>query len=153
MPIKLQITETIAAPPERVYEALTDLDDAKRWMKGLKSIEKLTQGPFGPGTKWRETRKFMGHQASEVFEVIAAEPSQRLEIFCDGKSGTSKRGHYRFTYVLKPDGEGTRLELLGEISQVGWFGELLGRLFAGLYKSAIARDITALKQTLESAKS
>lgn len=150
MPIKMQLSETIAAPPERVYAVLSDLDQASRWMQGLVSLEKLTQGSFGAGTRWRETRKMMWHQASEVFEVAAAEPASRIELFCDGKNGTSKTGHYRFTYRLTPQDGGTRLDLDSEISQLGWFGELVGSLFSGTYNKLIAKDLSALKKHLES---
>lgn len=150
MAVKMQLSETIAAPPERVYAVLSDLDQASQWMQGLISLEKLTQGSFGVGTSWRETRKLMGHRASEVFEVASAEPGSRIALFCDGKNGTSRSGHYRFTYRLSPYGGGTRLELDGEITQLGWFGELLSSLFSGTYKKLIARDLTALKKHLES---
>jgi uncharacterized protein YndB with AHSA1/START domain len=152
MTINMEIKETIAAPPERVFATLTDLDGASAWMRGLVEIEKLTQGPFGAGTRWREVRRFMGQKASEIFEVIDVEPARRVELFCDGKNGTSKSGHYRFTYTLVPKDAETELTLALELSQLTWLGEQLGRLFAGLYRSMIAKEVRAMKSYIESAR-
>jgi uncharacterized protein YndB with AHSA1/START domain len=149
MPVKIELEETIAAPPERVFDALTDLEMAPAWMPGLIELEKLTQGPFSVGTRWREVRRFIGHRSSETFEVTRSEPNEALEVFCDGKNGTSKGGHFRFSYTLSPEGSETRLKLTTEISQLGWFGELMGRLFAGPYKSMIARELRAMKSFIE----
>jgi hypothetical protein len=69
----------------------------------------------------------------------------------DGKNGTSKGGHYRFTYRLSPQDEATVVDLTGEISQLSPIGEFFGRLFSGAYKSLIAKDLKAIKSHLESA--
>ena len=60
-------------------------------------MEKLTHGEFGPGTKFRETRKFFGKTASEVFEVVAADPPRRVTLSVDGKATTTwKKGDARY---------------------------------------------------------
>jgi carbon monoxide dehydrogenase subunit G len=150
--IKIELRETIAAPPEQVFETLTDLDKAGAWMQGLIQVEKLTQGPVGVGTRWREVRRFMLQKASDIFEVTAADPPRRIELFCDGRNGTSRDGHYRFTYTLAAVDSETELNLSLEITQLSSFGDLMGRLFAGAYKSLIAKEIRAMKSYVESAR-
>jgi hypothetical protein len=90
-------------------------------------MEKLTPGVFGPGTKFRETRKMFGKSATELFEVVAVRPPLRLELFVDGTQGTSKRGRFDYVYEFEPDRDGTRVSLTGAVSQVPWYAELLGR--------------------------
>ena len=152
MPIHFEVQCTIPAPPQRVYDALTDLDRAGEWMQNLVGIEKLTQGPFAPGTRWREMRRFLGQRTSEIFEVSAADPGRRIEVFCEGKNGTSKVGEYRFTYALEPEGTDTNLKLTADITQLGWMSDLVMRLFSGAYRSTIANELRAMSTYLERTK-
>jgi uncharacterized protein YndB with AHSA1/START domain len=149
--IRFELTETIAAPPERVFAIMTDIPAAAHWMPGFVRIERLTGGEFGPGTRFRETRKMYGHEATEEFEVVAMEPPRALELHVDGTKGSSKRGLYRFRYRLEPDaaGAGTRVVLAGELTGLNRLMELLGRLMAGTFKKACAKDLAAMKAYIE----
>ena len=46
----------IAAPSERVFAALTDLDNAPKLLSGIGEVQLLTPGPLGKGSRFRETR-------------------------------------------------------------------------------------------------
>lgn len=152
MPIEFSVRREIAASPDRVFAALKDLDAASQWMPNLVGIEKLTPGRFGVGTKWRETRRMFGREASEVFEVTGAEPGKSLELYVDGTQGSSKRGHYRFRYRLEPSGPHTTLTLAAEIGGMGFLLELLGRLMLGSFKKAIVSDLEAMAHYIEGSK-
>jgi uncharacterized protein YndB with AHSA1/START domain len=145
----MTLREEIAAPPERVFEVLTDLDHAGKWMPNLVRIERLTGAGFRAGTRWRETRKMFGREAAEEFEVQGYEPGKSIELFIDGTKGASKKGYYRFRYNLMPIGKKTLVTLNGEIGGVGKFMEFIGRLFVGAMKKAIAKDLSAMKSYIE----
>ena len=149
MPITFTLTERIAATPERVFAHLTDIDRWSQWMPKVMGIEQLTPEPFGVGTQWRETRQMYGRSATEQFEVTACSPPRTLSLYVDGRKGSSGKAEYRFDYVLVPEGSGTRLELRGEISGMGWWGDLLGRLLGGMFKKAIAQDNAAFRAYVE----
>lgn len=149
MALTFTLTEHIAAPPERVYAHLIDIQTWAEWMPNLVRIETLTPPPFGAGTQWRETRKMYGREASEHFEVTAFTPPRSLSLFVDGRKGSSGKVEYRFDYVFVPEGSGTRLELRAEISGMGWFMALIGRLMIGMFKKAIAQDNAAFKAYVE----
>jgi carbon monoxide dehydrogenase subunit G len=151
MTIHMTLREEIAAPPDRVFEVLTDLDGASRWMPNFVRIEKLTPGPLRVGSQWRETRKMFGKESTEQFEVTGLERDRSFELFIDGTKGTSKRGQFRFRYDLSPQNGGTVLTLSGEIGGIGIVLELLGRLFAGMCKKAFAKDLAAMKRHIETA--
>lgn len=151
MPLHMSFDETIAAPPERVFRALTDLEAAKAWMPNLVSIEWVSGQQNGVGAQFRETRKMFGREATEHFEVTAYEPNRAVELFVDGSKGASRKGYYRFRYHLEPADGGTRLRLDGEIGGMGRIGEFLGKLFMGTFKKAMAGDLQAMKRYLESA--
>jgi carbon monoxide dehydrogenase subunit G len=145
----LTLHEEIAAPPERVLAALTDLDHSGRWMPRFVRIERLTGAGFGVGTQVRLTRKLFGREMTEHFEVQKYEPGRVLELFIDGAKGDSKRGYYRFRYELTPAGPETRVTMTGEIGGMGRVMELIGRLFVGPLKKAIAKDLSAMKSYIE----
>ena len=149
MAIQIEMEQKIDASPERVFSVLTDVDGMSQWMHNLVRMELLTPGVTGVGARWGEVRKMFGREASEEFEVTRSEPPRALELFVDGRKGSSGRGEYRFRYALEPDGQGTRLHMHGEISGMGWFAEKIGRLFMGAFKKALAKDLEAMKAYAE----
>lgn len=68
------VERVIRASPERVWEALTDLQGTERVLSGVERIEVLTEGGFAVGTRWRETRRMLGREATEEMYVTASEP-------------------------------------------------------------------------------
>lgn len=150
MPIEFTVRQEIAAPPERVFAVLQDLDSAKQWMPGLVAIERLSPGRFGRGTQWRETRRMFGSDASEVYEVTGFEPGRSLELYVDGEQGSSKRGYFRYRYRLEPAGStATTLSLTTEIGGMGFLLELLGRFMVGGFKKNLLADLEALAKYVE----
>ena len=153
MPVRFSSTTEIAAPPERVYECLTDLEGYGAWMSGLVHIERLTEGPFATGTRWREARRVMGREGREVFEVTATDPPHGISLYVDGSQGSSRKGAYHFRYRLTEGAGGpgtTCLELDAEIDVPGIIAKLMGRMALGSFKQAIAKDKAAMKAYLES---
>ena len=72
----LEVVEEIAAPVESVFDLLTDLSGAAERISGIDKVEVLTEGEFGVGTRWRETRTMMGKSATEEMTVSAFEPGR-----------------------------------------------------------------------------
>jgi hypothetical protein len=140
----------IEAPPAVVFEALTNLDAAAQWMPNFVRAEKLTPGPVGPGTEWRETRKMFGKEATEHFKVTRFDRSSRMDLLIDGSKGSSGRGEYGFVFELLPERTGTNLELTGDIRMPGIWG-LFSRFMVGTFKKSCHKDLEALKAHLESA--
>lgn len=149
MSLAFDVQHHFSAPPERVFAGLTDLDAARDWMEGFVRIEKRTDGPFGVGTVWRETRKMFGREATEEFDVVEVDAPRRLALHVDGTKGSSRKGEYRFVYVLTPRDGGTDVALHGEIDGMGWFGRLFGRLMMGPFRSACLKDMQSLAAHME----
>jgi hypothetical protein len=118
-------------------------------MPGLVRMEVLTDSDYGVGTRWREVRRMFGREAAEEFEVTGLELNRKLELYVDGSKGASGSGDFNFVYTLVPSGEGTDVDLDGEISGLGSIKELLGKLFAGQFKKAVEKDMLALKDFVE----
>jgi uncharacterized protein YndB with AHSA1/START domain len=140
----------IAAPPERVFAAITDPEQIRQWMPNLVAFEMLTNGQVGAGSQFKETRKIMGKAGHEIFEVTAYEPPRRLDLLVDGAKGSSGKGEYRFRYDLEPSGSGTRLKMDSNIDMPGGlFTKLMIKLFAGMFKKACVKDLVAMKTYVE----
>lgn len=150
MPISFQASEWIHASPNVVYGVATNLDLAGKWMPNFVRMEKLTRGEFGPGTRFRETRKMFGKTQSDVFEVLEADPPKRVRLFVDGAMGSKKRGRLDFVYEFTPKDEWTAVTLEGTLSGLPWYWELFARLFVRKLRQACADELRAMKEFVES---
>lgn len=150
MALHFTISEWIGASPNVVYGVATNLELAGKWMPNFVRMEKLTRGEFGPGTRFRETRKMFGKTQSEVFEVVEASPPKRVRLFVDGSQGASRRGRFDFDFQFEPVDDGTRVTLSGSLSQLTWIWELLARLFMRSMRKSCEAELRAMKTYIES---
>jgi uncharacterized protein YndB with AHSA1/START domain len=89
----------IDAPAEQVWRVLTDMEGAPRVLTGVDAVEVFTPGPFAVGTRWRETRRMFGTQATEEMRVTACEAPHRYTTEAD-----SHGSHYVSGFTLTPQG-------------------------------------------------
>jgi len=149
MPMKYQLTERFAHPPERVFRLVTDVEAHPGWMPNVKRLEMLTDGDMRIGSSWRSTRSFFGREGTEYFEVAAFDPPKRLLLRVDGTKGTSGRGEFRFDYHFEPSNSGTLLTLNGEIAGFDTLGRVVQRVFLTAFKAAVRRDHAAFRRHLD----
>lgn len=121
-------------------------------MKGVVAIERMDEGPLLEGSEWKETRKMFGKEASEYFEVVELKEPDKIVLRCDGTKGTTGKGEFVFTYLLTSSGSQTEVTLLGEIRGLTGLSKWLGKLMAGTFKKACAKDLDCLKEYLEKTK-
>ncbi|MEU0231735.1 MULTISPECIES: SRPBCC family protein [unclassified Streptomyces] len=153
------VERRVAASPGRVWEAITDLPELPRVLTGVRKVEVLTPGGFGVGTRWRETRRMLGREATEEMTVTACEPPDRYVTVAD-----SHGMHYVSELTLTPDvtgpgsaPAGTRSTPTGTGSTVlrmtfsarpahgrtpGALGRLLARFGAKAVAKALAKDLS-----------
>ena len=149
MPLTFECRTTIAAPPERVFAAITDIDSFGSWMRGFVRVERVTPGPLAVGSKFRETRKMMGHEATEEFEVTGIDAPRTLDLYVDGSKGSSKCGWYKFRHTVTPIEGGSLLVLSGEAGGATGCMALLGKVMVGPMKMAIGKDLKSFKAWVE----
>lgn len=148
MSMEFQVTETLPAPPERVFQALTDLDGAARWMPGLVGIERVGEVRQGMGARWRETRKVFGKEATEELEVTHYNAPSHFAVRIDGSKGTSGRGIYDFDYRLAQRVGGTQVRVTGKLDGLSPMMRLLAPLIKHSFKTLCAKDLRALAEHL-----
>ncbi|WP_424237592.1 SRPBCC family protein [Bhargavaea ginsengi] len=150
MSIRFEVERDFRVSKEQLYEALLDLEAAEHWMQGLVGIKRQDTGPMQEGSTWIETRKMYGSKASEHFEVVELMPNEKIVIRVDGSKGTTGKGEYLFTYRLGGTGDKSNVHLHGEIGGLTGLTKLFGKMMAGPFKKATAKDLDALKDYLES---
>lgn len=150
MSIRFEVTKMFHVQQDKVFTGLLDLDSARHWMQGFVGIERLDDGHLRVGSQWKETRRMFGKQAVEIFEVAGLEEPQKIVLRCDGTKGTTGKGEYLFTYILRPINGNTEVTLYGEIRGLTGPAKWFGKLISGTFKKACARDLDTLKSYLES---
>ncbi|MFT4415012.1 SRPBCC family protein [Fredinandcohnia humi] len=149
MTIRFEEKRTFHVPQEKTFKGLLDINSAGHWMQGLVGIERLDEGPIQVGSQWKETRKMFGKEASEHFEVVELHEPNKIVLRCDGTKGTTCKGEFVFTYIITSSGDRSDVTLHGEIKGLTGLTKLFGKLMAGTFKKACAKDLDALKNYLE----
>jgi hypothetical protein len=137
-------TVIIRRPVEDVFAFLADFENVPKWNYAIVETTKVSAGPVGVGTVYRQTRS-VPSRSEEGFEVTGFEPARRLEV--QGQIGPFKA---RIGYLLESAGSGTRLINPVELGFSG-LSSLVAPLATSRVKQAVAANLDTLKQLLEGA--
>src|SRR5918994_476360 len=96
---RIGLERLVQAPVERVWDVLTDVAHADQTLSGVTRVELITEGPYRVGTRWRETRRMFGKEATEQMQVTVVETPTRTVIEADS-SGI----HYVTEFMLAGSG-------------------------------------------------
>ena len=121
---RASVSETIDAPPDRVLDAITDVEQFPRWRTGVSAVEVTSREPL----RWRER----GDYGEMTFELVERGATRVVtEVRDDGGAFGG-----RWTFALEPEGERTRVT----ITEDGWIQppifRTLSRFVFGYEKSA-----------------
>jgi carbon monoxide dehydrogenase subunit G len=135
-------TVTIRRPVEDIFAFLADFENVPKWNHAIVETKKISPGPVGIGTTYRQTRS-APRSSEEAFEVTVFEPPSRLEV--QGEIGPFRA---KVSYALEPTGSGTRLTNAVELGSSGLL-TLVAPLATSRVKHAVAANLDTLKQLLE----
>ncbi|WP_217209214.1 SRPBCC family protein [Streptomyces sp. AC550_RSS872] len=143
------VERRIAAGQGPVWESLTDLRGMAQVLSGVTSVDVLTAGVFGVGTRWRETRRMFGKEATEEMWVTACEAPERYVVEAESH-GT----HYISEWQLLADGPTAttvRMTFTGVPSGgvTGLLARLLGGVGARAVSKAVAKDLEDVAAAVE----
>lgn len=140
--MKFTNTITIGRPRPAVFAYLANLENLPQWNYALADTQQLTPGPPGVGTRYRQTRTIPVH-AVESLEIIEFTPDQRLTV-----QGTLNGLPAVLTYVLDATDGATTVTNTVDLHPPRPLN-LLAPIALSRIKSAVAANLTALKQLLE----
>ncbi|MEU9660258.1 SRPBCC family protein [Streptomyces chartreusis] len=143
------VERRIAAGQGSVWESLTDLRGMVHVLSGVSGVEVLTEGAFGVGTRWRETRRMFGKEATEEMWVTLCEPPERYVV-----EAQSHGTHYVSEWALRAEGPSAttvRMTFTGVTSGgvAGVLAKLLGNLGSRAVAKAIAKDLDDIAAAVE----
>lgn len=136
-------TEWIARAPEEVFGFLTDTANAPRVVPSVVRVEKLTDGPVGAGTRYRETRLMKGKEAQAELEVTAHEPPAHYAVR-NVTSGVETEYDYR----LSRERDGTRVDLAAVV-RAGGLKKAIAPVVVSILKKEDGDHLQRLKAALE----
>ena len=148
---ELTVTHDSVAAPARVWNVLTDLDNAAATISAIEKVERLDGGTgFEIGTKWRETRTMFGKKATEDMTVTELDPGRSYKT-----EARSHGAHYVSTHRVDPIEGGSRITMAfgakptGVISKI--FSATVGNLFNNATRKALVRDLVEIAAAAEKA--
>lgn len=137
----MRISETFvaAAPPEVVFDYMTDPANLARWQTSKTLVEPLTEGPMRLGTRVRERTKPPGaREFEQIVEFTAFDRPRRFHVHV-------VEGPYPIdgTWSLQPHQAGTQVTFVAEGELRGWL-----RYVSPLAQRAIARQFAEYHRNL-----
>ena len=138
------VTTTIAAPVDRVFATIADLESFKRAIPHIVDIEFLTPRRQGVGTRFRETRVTSGKEATTELEITECVANDRIRMVADSH-GTI----WDSIFSVRPVPEGTELTIAMEARAHQLAARLMTPLVMPVIRSAIASDLELLKRYCE----
>ena len=146
------VTRLVEAPIAAVWRVFTDLPSRCERLSTVIAVERLTRGPFGAGTVWRETRTMAdGTEITEEFLVDECVSPDRFVVSSPGIGA-----EYRMTYTFVPVLEGrhrgaTMVTVVQDGTPTAPAGRFLALVFGGLaartVEGALRRDLDDLAAT------
>ncbi len=126
-----------------VFDYLANLENLPRWNYAIQETRKISPGPIGVGSAYRQFRT-LPKPMEERLEIQVYEPGHRLVV-----SGGFANFQGVTSYVLDPLGDDTKLTNEIELHASGVLGSLAALTTSNI-KSAVAQNLTVLKELLES---
>lgn len=130
---------SIDRPVDHVFSFLSDFENLPKWNFFVLEVSQLSDGPVGIGTTYHQVR----NTDEQYFHIVEFEPNHRLAV----KTSPDSSPQLEMRFTLKP--EGTRTYLRDEWKLDTGRSALLEKLAAGRIKSAVAENLSKLKQLLE----
>jgi len=136
-------TVTIKRTPADVFAYLAQFENVPRWNEAIDKTWKTSPGPVGIGSRYVQTRS-QPSPGEDSFEVIEYEPDRTLAI-----EGTFGPFTGRFSYQLEPLENATKLTNEVNLEPSGLM-RIAAPIATPRIKSAVAKNLSQLKQLLES---
>jgi hypothetical protein len=145
----ISVSTWINSSIKRVFDMFTDVEHAAEHVSGIVNIEMLTVGPFGLGTRWRESRQILGRIDAADMQVTAFERYRTYAI-------SHHKGGIRIETIFsfEPAGDGTHVTIEFGLDPAGLPPGVLMPLnwaIAGKVQHVLEHDLRDLKNRLEGA--
>ena len=144
---KLERTIEIDAPPEEVYDVLTDPNCLGQWVTIQDELVSAPDPPLEKGDCVVQKMKVVGRSFEVSWDVEVADRPKRVRWSGSGPMGSVARA----TYVLEPNGDGgTRFSYTNEYEVPGGpVGKVAGRALVSASGGEADATLKRLKEFVE----
>ena len=145
------LTQHIHASPEKVWSVISDIPGSAATLSGIDSIQMLSEGPYGEGTRWKETRTMMGRSETVEMWVAQTDPprSTTVKALQGGADYTS-----RFSLADRDDGTDLTLTFGADVVKPTALSKiamaLFGKIGMSMTRKALAKDLAEIAAKAES---
>lgn len=143
----IQCEARIRQDQAKVFEKFSNPSAMESILEDVLRIEQLTEGPVGPGTRWRETRVMYGKEATEEMEITEFHPPDSFTVRCHS-CGCA----FITTYHFDQAPEGVRVRLIMECRPVGLAAKLMSPFSGMMLKpmlGCLQKDLDEMKAACE----
>ena len=141
--INLDLGTLIDRPVKEVFAFVSNLNNMSQWNSAVVSLEQITPGDVGVGSKFKSVGEMMGRRIEGEVQVTSYEP--------DSKTGFQMNAgpmQMNVTISFKPVGTGTKVSLNAQGNPAGVF-KLAEGMLQGRVKSMMEENLARLKSVLE----
>ena len=145
------LTQHINASPEKVWAVLSDIPGSAGTLSGINAIQMLSEGPYGEGTRWKETRTMMGRQETVEMWVSQTDPprSTTVKALQGGADYTT-----RFSLAERDGGTDLTLTFGAEVLKPTFLSKvamaLFGKIGMSITRKALSKDLAEIAAKAES---
>lgn len=140
--MEFQTSIDIAAPIQRVWAVMKDVERWPEWTETVRSVKRLEDGPLRVGSK---VRIYQPRLLPAVFNVVSLEEGKGFT-WVTRSGGVTATADHR----VEPVGGGTRASL--SVKFEGWLAPLMGRMMKKLTNEYLAIEAAGLKRRSEEQK-
>ena len=148
---KTSLTQHVNAPADKVWAVISDIPGSAATLSGIDAVQLLSDGPYGEGTRWKETRTMMGKSETVEMWVSQADSprSTTVKALQGGADYTS-----RFTLADRDGGTDLTLTFGAELQNPSRMTKLamalFGKLGMRITRKALAKDLAEIAAKAES---
>ncbi|MEN8583546.1 SRPBCC family protein [Burkholderia sp. RS01] len=145
------LTQHVNASPEKVWAVISDIPGSAATLSGVESIQMVSGGPYGEGTRWKETRSMMGRRETVEMWVSEADPprSTTVKALQGGADYTS-----RYTLAERDGGTDLTLTFGAEVLKPTVLSRIMMAMFSrigmSITRKALAKDLAEIAAKAES---
>lgn len=144
---QVELAIDIYAPVADIWAVLTDPDRFSEWITGIQSIEILTEGDYGVGTRYHVTAGDGDRTVDWTVEITGLEPEQRIDFTYTG----DVEGTGGWLIEAREDDEGYWVTSFDAfVPPGGWLVKFLSRFWIDNAARASRREsLERLKELIE----
>jgi carbon monoxide dehydrogenase subunit G len=141
--INLDFGALIDKPVKDVFAFVANPNNMSKWNSAVVSLEQVTPGDVGVGTKFKSTGEMMGRRIEGEMQIVAYEPDTKCAFQVN--AGPMQ---VTMTMMFKTVGTGTKISLNAQGNPAGFF-KIAEGMMTGRVKSMMEENLARLKSQLE----